>query len=76
MYSLAILSNKQWDFVKVKTKEAALSSYQTYDNNVLQNLSKDDFFALQNSENKDFWTKDFPLNPTLANTTLVYHKKS
>ena len=54
MYSLAILSNKQWDFVKVKTKEAALSSYQTYDNNVLQNLSKDDFFALQNSENKDF----------------------
>ena len=61
MYSLAILSNKQWDFVKVKTKEAALSSYQTYDNNVLQNLSKDDFFALQNSENKDFFEQRISL---------------
>ena len=35
-------------------KEAALSSYKSYDNNVPQNLSKGEFFGLQNlSKNKD-----------------------
>ena len=34
-------------------KEAALSSYKSYDNNVPQNLSKGEFFGLQNlSKNK------------------------
>ena len=42
------------DFVKAKTKEATLSSYRSYNNNVPQNLSKEEFTALQNlSKNKD-----------------------
>ena len=45
MYSLAILSNKHLDFVEVINKEAALPSYQTCYDNVLQNLFKDDFFC-------------------------------
>ena len=32
------MSNEDLDFVKAKTKEAALSSYRTYINNVSQNL--------------------------------------
>ena len=36
------------DFVKAKTTEAALSSYRTYNNNVPQNLSNDQFIALEN----------------------------
>ena len=46
--SLNILSNKDLDFVKTKIKEAALSSYWSYDNNVPQHLSKEEFLALQN----------------------------
>ena len=38
--NLDILSNEDLDFVKAKTKEAALSSYRSYNNNVPQNLSK------------------------------------
>ena len=52
--NLDILSNEDLDFVKTKTKEAALSSYRSYNNNVPQNLSKEEFTALQNlSKNKD-----------------------
>ena len=48
------MSNEDLDFVKAKTKEAALSSYRSYSNNVPQNLSKEEFTALQNlSKNKD-----------------------
>ena len=50
--NLDILSNEHLDFVKTKTKEAALSSYNI--KNVPQNLSKEEFIALQNlSENED-----------------------
>ena len=38
--NLQILSNEDLDFVKAKTKEAALSSYRSYNNYVPQNLSK------------------------------------
>ena len=38
--NLDILSNEDLDFVKTKTKEAALSSYRSYNNYVPQNLSK------------------------------------
>ena len=50
-----ILSNEDLDFVKAKTKEAALSPYRTYNNNVPQNLPNDEFIAaLQNlSKNTD-----------------------
>ena len=46
--NLGILSNEDLDFVKTRTKEAALSSYPDYNNNVPQHLSKEEFFALQN----------------------------
>ena len=46
--NLGILSNEDLDFVKTRTKEAALSSYRNYNNNVPQRLSKEDFLALQN----------------------------
>ena len=44
---LGILSNENLDFVKTRTKEAALSSYRNYNNNVPQHLSKEEFLALQ-----------------------------
>ena len=48
------MSNEDLDFVKAKTKEAALSSYRSYNNNMPQNLPKEEFTALQNlSKNKD-----------------------
>ena len=41
---------KNW----ILLKEAALSFYRSYNNNVPQNLSKEEFIALQNlSKNKD-----------------------
>ena len=46
--NLGILSNEDLDFVKTRTKEAALSSYRNYNNNVPQHLSKEEFLALQN----------------------------
>ena len=42
------MSNEDLDFVKARTKEAALSSYGNYNNNVPQHLSKEEFLALQN----------------------------
>ena len=48
------MSNEDLDFVKAKTKETAFSFYRSYNNNVPQNLSKEEFIALQNlSKNKD-----------------------
>ena len=52
--NLDILSNEELDFVKAKTKEEALSSYGSFNNNVPENLSKEEFIALKNiSKNKD-----------------------
>ena len=52
--NLDILSNEDLDFAKAKTKEAALSFHRSYNNKVLQNLSKEEFIALQNfSKNQD-----------------------
>ena len=45
--NIDILSNEDLDFFKAKIKEAALSSYRTYNNNEPQNLSNDEFIALQ-----------------------------
>ena len=44
--NLDILSNEDLDFVKAKTKEGALSSYRSYNNNVPRNLSKEKLTAL------------------------------
>ena len=46
--NLGILSNEDLHFVKTRTKEAALSFYRNYNNNVPQHLSKEEFLALQN----------------------------
>ena len=46
--NLSILSNEDFGFVKAKIKEAALSSYRTHNNNMHQNLCKEEFLALQN----------------------------
>ena len=48
-------TNEDLDFVKAKTKEAALSSYRSYNNNVPQNLSKEEFTALQISLKIKTW---------------------
>ena len=47
IHNLSILPNEDLDFVKTKTK-AALSSYQSYNNNISEHLSKGKFLALQN----------------------------
>ena len=46
--NLGILSNKDLDFGKARTKEAAICSYWNYNNNGPQHLSKEEFLALQN----------------------------
>ena len=52
--NLNILFNEDLDFVNTKTKEAVLSSYRSYNNNVPQSLSKEEFNSLQNlSKNKN-----------------------
>ena len=52
--NLDILANEDLDFVEAKTKETGLWSSRAYNNNVTQNLSNDEFIALQNlSRNKD-----------------------
>ena len=50
--NLDILSNEYLNFDKTKTKEAALLSYRTYNNNVPPNLSKGKFIALQKSDKR------------------------
>ena len=46
MRHLQILSNE--DFVKVKAKETALSSFRQYNKNQKQNLSVEELAALEN----------------------------
>ena len=54
IHNLEIFWNEDLDFFKEKTKKVALTSYRTYNKNVPQNLSNDEFIALQNlSRNKD-----------------------
>ena len=51
--NLQVLSAEDLDFIKTKTKDIALSSFRTYNNNVPQHLSKGEFVALKNlSQNK------------------------
>ena len=42
------MSSDDLNFIKARTKEAPLSSYWNYNNNVPQHLSKEEFLALQN----------------------------
>ena len=46
--NLSILSNEDLDFLKTRTKEAALSFHRNYNNNVPQHLSKEEILVLQN----------------------------
>ena len=43
MRTLAILSHEDLDFVKARTKEAALFSYQNCNDNIPRHLSKEEF---------------------------------
>ena len=45
--NLGILSDADLDFVKTRSKETVLSSYRIYNNNVPQQLSKEQFLALR-----------------------------
>ena len=47
------MSNEEQNFLKVKSKEAARSSYRTYNNNVPWHLSESEIIALQNLFKKD-----------------------
>ena len=52
---LGVLSNKDVDSVKTRTKEVTLSSSGNYNNKVLEDLSIKEFLALQNiHKNKKF----------------------
>ena len=46
--SLGIFSNEDLDFVKTRTKDAALSCYRNYNNNLPRYFSNEEFLALQN----------------------------
>ena len=47
------MSNEEQNFLKVKSKEAARSSYRTCNNNVPWHLSESEIIALQNLFKKD-----------------------
>ena len=47
------MSNEEQNFLKVKSKEAARSSFRTYNNNVPWHLSESEIIALQNLFKKD-----------------------
>ena len=51
--NLVVLSNKDFDFVKTKTKQTALSSFRQYNTNPQQNLSKELAALASLSKNKD-----------------------
>ena len=56
--NLEIFSDADSDFVKTKTKEAALSSFRQYNKNPQQKLSKEELTALTYlSNNKDIVIK-------------------
>ena len=56
--NLYILSNEELNFVEAETKEVALSSYRSCNNNVHQNLSQGELIALENfPKNKDLMTQ-------------------
>ena len=53
IHNLHVLSTEDLEFIKTKTKDIALSSFRTYNNNVSQHLSKGEFNVLKNlSQNK------------------------
>ena len=49
-----VLSAEDLDFIKTKTKDIALSSFPTYNNNMLQHLSKVEFDALKDLSNTKY----------------------
>ena len=52
--NLDMLSNENLDFLKTKVKDAALSSYRNYNENIPQHLNQNEFNAMKSlSQNKD-----------------------
>ena len=69
--NFGIFSNGDLDFGKTRAKEAALSSYRNYNNNVPQHLSKEEFLALQNvRKNKNIAIQ----KSDKGNSVVVVHK--
>ena len=54
--NLYVISAEDLDFMKTKSKDIALSSFCTYNNNVPQHLSKGEFDAV--SQNKQVFTQN------------------
>ena len=48
IYNLDNISNENLDFVKTKIKDAALTSFRSYNYNLPRNLSDDEFKDFQN----------------------------
>ena len=48
--SLQVLSTEDLGFIKTKTKDIALSSFRTYNNNMPQHLSKEEFDARKSNK--------------------------
>ena len=46
--NLQVRCTEDLDFIKTRTKDIALSTFRTYNNNVPQHLSKGEFVALKN----------------------------
>ena len=73
--NLGILSNEDLDFVKARTKQVALFSYRNYNNNVPQNLSKEEKSDEGNSvvvvDKADYLDK----MENLLNDTGIFEKK-
>ena len=69
------MSNEDLDFVKTRTKQVALFSYRNYNNNVPQNLSKEEKSDEGNSvvvvDKADYLDK----MENLLNDTGIFEKK-
>ena len=73
--NLDVLPNEDLDFAKAKTKEATLSPYKTCNNNLPQNLSYDEFMALEKlSKNKDLIIQKYGKGTSMV-TVDRSHKK-
>ena len=73
--NLDVWSNEDLDFAKAKTKEATTSLYITCNDNLPQNLSYDEFMALEKlSKNKDLIIQKYDKGTSMV-TVDRSHKK-
>ena len=71
--NLVIFSNEDLDFVKTRTKDAALS-YRNYSNNVRQHIYKEEFLALQNlRQNKNIVIQKSDKGNSVVTVNIAAH---